>query len=234
MSSNTFFGEVNELNSRAIYWSDNESDEESEVVTEVDVVLNTNDNFNANCNTVYVSLAKSKYISSKNLTSIGSVSGGPDDKTTVADILSVNETSIWIRLNINHQSLKNHLMVKTISSLMKQVLAKCVTKPLVCIISKDFSRDESSDDVITYLSSDKNNLNVIPSELKSRPLLAPKMITDLVESAVFEYCLVFETKCISIILPEMQSKPFTESFIPKAIVDCVKQMNHFSDSNIYI
>ena len=120
---------------------------------------------------------------------------------------------------------------------MKQILTKFddKMKPLVCLISKDLSKDLSSDNTVTYLTSNVDNLTMIPSELKSRPLLAPKILNDLVESSVFEYCVVFKINCISIILPEMHSIiDSNKEFIPKPIVDCIKQLNQFSDSNIYI
>jgi len=239
MSSTTFFGEVNELSSRAIYWSDNESDEESnepqETHQSINLWIKTSDDFNNKLSLIYVSLAKDDKTRVKDLTPIGSI--GVDGITgNVGHIYTTSETSVWIQLNANHPNLKNYLLVQTIASLMKQIVSKCETSsgPMICLISKSVSKDSSSDDVITYLTTSESNLSLIPREVQRRPLLAPKMLDNLVESCVVEYCIVFGITCIGLIFPELQSKRFNQHFIPKQIIDSVHQFNDTIDSNIYL
>ncbi|XP_054167295.1 uncharacterized protein LOC128964684 [Oppia nitens] len=247
MSGNAFFGEVNELDSRAIYWSDEDTDDDAagdetngesqKKTTDVTVVVKIDDKLNDQLDVVYVCLAKDhKSSAAKDLTQIGHiVVDGIADK--VANIYSTGQTSIWVQLLTNHTNLKNHLLVKTVSSLLRQVISRCRSQPLVCIVSKDLSREEDSDDYIGYLTTDESNLKIMPSDISRRPLLAPKMLDNLVESSVFEYCIVYGIPCTALILPQLPSKLLdnNKTFIPKAIVDCVHYLNnqHF-DSNIYI
>ena len=60
MNSVTFFGEVNELHSRAIWWSDSDSEEDNEEEhqkNELNVVINAKSDII--CDTLLISLAKS-------------------------------------------------------------------------------------------------------------------------------------------------------------------------------
>ena len=145
MSSTTFFGEVNELSSRAVYWSEEESDEESgeSQPIETNVSVNVNGNLPEECQTVFVSLSKSE--KSQDLTQICSITIG-ESSVNVGHIIGLNKTSIWLRLNANNANLKNYLLVKTISSLMKQISSKLLSKPLVVLISKDLMKDIGSDE----------------------------------------------------------------------------------------
>ena len=96
----------------------------------------------------------------------------------IANLFSINETSVWLQMNANYPTLKNHLMVKTIANLMKELFIKCHSindksvKPLIRIISKDFITDE----VIHYLSNNNNNINIFPKRCQIQSTYGPKNV----------------------------------------------------------
>jgi len=233
MDSVTFFGEVNELSSRAIWWSDDDDDQDDDQNNQIKVVINTNNNIK--CDSIYVTIAKSDKTIVKELQKIGSISID-GISGTVGHIFAINETSIWLQLNANYPTLKNHLLVKTIANLMKELLTRCQTitdktnKPLIRIISTEITSNEG----INYLSNNSKNLIIFPKDVQHRALMAPKMMNNLIESSVFEYCTVFDINCIALILSELQSTHSNNQFIPKQILTAVRQFNDFSDSNIFI
>jgi hypothetical protein len=240
MNCATFFGEVNELSSRAIWWSDSDSDdndlEEEHQNSGPKVAFNTKDVIN--CDSIDISLAKNDKIMAQDLDKIGFI-GIDGINGVMAYIYAINKSSIWLQLNANYPTLKNHLVVKTIANLMKELFIRCQSisdqslKPMVRIISKDLIPNIESNDVINYLSNNSNNLINFPQNVEHKPLIAPKVLSNLIESSIFEYCTLHSISCIALILSDFQSINLTNNFISKQILTTIQQFNDFSNSNIF-
>jgi len=228
--SATFFGEVNEVSSRAVYWSEDE--EEEERVCDVDVqslsVVLSVDNDVLECQHLMISLTKNDTPIS-GLSQIGHASvDGNENKLAI--IYGVNEKVIWIALNESHHLLKCDSLSFVCDSLVKQVISKYPSntemKPLVMILSRDVSHSDSNTH-LNYLS----NTSCIPSELtiKGKAMLAPMMLDNLVESSLFMYFHIHNVPCIAIKMTRMDV-----TLIPKPILASFKEFSISGDSNIFI
>lgn len=235
----TFFGEITELDSRAIWYSDEEDSDEDGISgqdtlnqTDHESIRESMSNIKLNphvgshnledsqsCIVSLASKAQCKVLALKNQaaniqTDLGSV--GNLFIMKVNENQSTNQNCLWVVIDDSHQYVSSHLIAYFVEHLLQIILnlfKPTETKPII-ILSKEFS----SSDQLDYLG---NNVNQnIP--FVGRKMMPPCSIKNSFESSIFEQLTLSFKPALLARLPNPNTCWFNAeekwSNIPNAII----------------
>lgn len=226
MSRPTFFGEVRDLTSRAI-WSDDEEEE----------ILETGDQFVASIdienfsliNLIYLTLTKG-VPNEKDLNEFKKISSilvetDKNNQVSVGQVFLFDST-LWLTLEEKHKLFKSHYVVKIVNCVLKEIFLKFHNQKVPAIIM--ISKEPSASNYITYLKTGEN----LPIEVTGQEMLVPNMITNTLEATVFQYCLLRNYSCCIFLLPLFDDTSHLP--IPAVILDNVSKLKAIPESNLFL
>ena len=232
MMNVSFFGEVNELKSRALLWSDSEEEQNGEddaADDQMSISMNANVD-RIKCDFVYITLTKNIKSTGNNLDKIGEIVLQETQSSSFGAIFLVDSKDIWLQINENCGQLKNDSLRKAIRMFLVVIKEKIDYFGLI-IISNEYLSNSTNE--ITYLSNSKELIEKI--DLKNcKPFLAPSMVKNLIEASVFEISTIFNIKCCVIKFPDTISTNLGSKLIPSSILSCLKNDLIAHNSNVYI
>lgn len=230
----SFFGEVNELKSRALLWSDSEEEQNGEddaTNDQMSISISINANVDRiKCDFFYITLTKNIKSTVNNLHKIGEIVLQETQSSSFGTIFLVDSKDIWLQINENCGQLKNHFVRKAIRMLLVAIKEKIDYSDLI-VISNEYLPNSTNE--ITYLSNSKELIEKI--DLKNcKPFLAPSMVKNLIEASIFEISTIFNIKCCVIKFPDAIFSNFRSKLIPSSILSCIKNDLIVHNSNVYI
>lgn len=227
------FGELRNLTSRAVWSDDEEEDDEQE--QDEGMSLQTinfdlvSDEKLQSFRDIYFSLSNYS-IKHKHLSKVGDVTTKRDGlEKRVADLIKLNNNSLWIRWKDQTNAAINHVIVETLNNFLTN-LWSTIENPNFMIISKLFSRTSSVQVLSCHKDKSKTKLHE-----EFSPLLTPSMVTNISEAAIFEFCTIFNKPCHVFILPdENTSKEMTINLPSPILQDVFSTTKSYTNSNIYV
>lgn len=234
----TFFGEVTEVSSRAVWWSDSEDEEDEEAKNDKEgnsnkiqpnityKMIESNESkindFRSRCKRLFISISK------KQTTLIGGDQiiqikvNVPDNfkNDVIASLYRLQSEDYWLVFDDKLVSYYHLHCTDLVDYLEENVLKSISAKYELLIISKDFNRSSNS---LEYFGSLK---------FPFKQMIAPETVKNYFELAFIEYCIVYRMNFACFILPSSMVLEDKSAPIPNAIINNLNQFTEFSYSNI--
>lgn len=222
----TFFGEVSDLRSRAV-WSDSEEDDGDEVVNPLEQDLTVTGVMpSTNFSIVYITSHKISKPGKEASMTI-SING-----KAFARFTAIDSENGWLALDVSRFVNKDYELVNTLKKVLEYFFKNAQVSHS-SIISNEYSYASEN---IEYLSSVNSQTLPFPKSLLKHQIRAPKMITNIVDASLFNYFITNSQACTLFQLPDQRSVNFniSQTSLPKALIDSFGAVNHLSaESNLY-
>lgn len=257
MAAISFFGEINELRSRAVWYSDEEdvdSDVESDgdvkklresiasreaSRTELELRLAGEDATSFTCITTCVLSIDSN--GRTNQKDLGSSKTGPTltlndssqllGRTYLFEENDHHDSLLWLVIDSNHPYINGQHVGNLVTSLMTLLSNKMPHLKRIFIVSKQFSTSEH----LVHLINSEEALSA--SNLVGNRMLPPTLIKNHFEAYIFEYCTISNIPCVILCLPDPRDFGFDRAsncaLLPSTIVDHRLNDNKLDRSYIF-
>lgn len=251
MISATFFGEITELDSRAVFYSD-EEDEDDEIEDEVSgktvqagIEPPTHDQFRSNIQlsfskkvntefnfkTCIINLSSSNSFKNNKIPTYESVIHLGDFDNFGRAFAYPNDT-LWLLFDSSHKYISGYEVNYFVENLREQLLSKLCpdNSTQIILISQQFSNSDN----LEFLSN-CNLLTKIP--FVGNPLNPPSIIRNQFESALFEQLTLCLKPTLLVCLPSPRNYWFDRTknwpSIPKHIIDFILNDDHLEKTLIF-
>lgn len=222
----TFFGEVSDLRSRAI-WSDSEDEQEEDVqAVESRLVFENLDI--SSFKQVFVTVG-SAVNPKASVNFVGKVIL-ERNQSTFAVLKRISSSVGWLVIDEGQKKRDDSSLVENIAQLLKTSFSN-QPNAKVFVISSQFTNA----DAIEYLAAIEGSQVAIPKSA-ARRLLPPTMVTEVIEAAIFQWFALRSLPCCLYLIPDSRLTNFdlSSSGLPKEIIDSFDIKHLTADNNIYV
>lgn len=246
----SFFGEVRDLTSRAVWYSDSEDEEEkkrtegdeeeeediSDMVQLPQLDDVTVDGISLDPKTtpdlIYITIANFnkplKLLHELEIVASGSCLGTPNSKPLCTIYKLQDPERLWVRINESHPYVKNQFVVRVMQLLVSKLVEGHKESSSISILLKECPGERPG-----YIT---NNADLkrfsLPPSLTQRRFLPPFMITNQIEAAIMEYCIMESIACCAVLIPGSTNIPGLDKMM---VADTnSKFIDTLENTNIYV
>jgi len=248
----SFFGEVRDLTSRAVWYSDSEDeeekkktddDEEEEDISDPSDMVQlpqlddvTVDGISLDPKTtpdlINITIANFnkplKLLHELEIVASGTCLGTPNSKPLCTIYKLSNPERLWVRINESHPFVKNQFVVRVMQLLVSKLVDGRKDTSSISILLKECPGERPG-----YIT---NNPDIkrfsLPQSVTQRRFLPPFMITNQIEAAIMEYCIMENIACCAVLIPGSTNIPGLDGMM---VADTnSKFIDTLENTNIYV